>query len=255
MSKPCSNRRIARLVATAALFVLLPPAAHAAFPGKNGPLIVTQGGCNYELRYLSSLPWRGGDFTPITDPCDRAEEMGDEAFDIFNPAASPDGRTIVAMQHDTGYDGNGAGSSILAIQSDDSDRRTIPFPHTEQTCCASDPTFAPNGKRFAFSDAPSGEGGRTLWEMRLDGSDARTIHTRPACDRRSDTSCSFFRAPAWSPDGKFIAVVVDTTVFRRREKVPIKEGIWLMRAGDGKLVRRVADRGVWVDWAPDGRRL
>ena len=35
-----------------------------------------------------------------------------------------------------------------------------------------------------------------------------------------------------------------------------QEGLWLMRARDGKLVRRIAGRRVsTVDWSPNGRRL
>ena len=49
--------------------------------------------------------------------------------------------------------------------------------------------------------------------------------------------------------------MVQSRVYNRRARVPVKPGIWLMRAADGRLVRRVAKHGDWVDWSPDGRFL
>jgi Tol biopolymer transport system component len=252
-----------RTIARCASLLLLalaafPAAAQAAFPGANGPLVVSVEGCSFEQRYLATMPWRGGALTPITPQCDVADQSGEVGYDVISPDASPDGRTIIAVQQATPYDSVSGPPdfSFTTLRPDGSERKTTPLPHSEH-CCAHTPSFAPDGLRFAFDDdQPSGGQGGSIWETRLDGTGTRAIRRHPPCGpEHGRRNCSPFQNPRWSPDGKLIAIVVGMRGYDLSEPYPVKPGIWLIRARDGKLVRRIAKHGGWVDWSPDGRRL
>jgi Tol biopolymer transport system component len=95
------------------------------------------------------------------------------------------------------------------------------------------PTWAPDGRRFAYIAEPK-RGERRLMIARADGGERRTLVRN-----------AFY--PTWSPDGKRIAFV------RNYE-------VWVVRA-DGRGVHRVIGRRRHgaadgpLAWSPDSRRL
>jgi Tol biopolymer transport system component len=223
--------RLAAALAVAAT-ALLPAAAPASFPGGNGRLVVVVGGCE-EGRHLASAPWRGGALEPVTPECEPSHYYG--ANETFHPDASADGRTILAVQrHEE--------SGFVTMAADGSGRQFVPLP---EGAGGWQPSFAPDGERFAYS------GGFAIGVARTDGTGQRWL-TEPC----PEGNCVGVTDPHWSPDGKLIAVHVEHYGTVPKRPKPPARGLWLMRASDGKLVRRIAGPHARdPDWSPDGRRL
>jgi Tol biopolymer transport system component len=237
------------------LIAAAPPVASASFPGANGALVLAVEGCDRYHRHLVKMPWRGGAFTELTDPCQHATQEGAVDLDVYAPDASADGQRIVAQGEETDYSPVSGPRHFFftTISADGGDERRVALP--DGVVYPGGPSFAPSGARFAFHDDPF-SGGTAIWAARTDGSGAEAIRSKPTCgppDRSKN--CTAFLDPRWSPDGKLIAVEVESRRYSVRAPVPVRPGIWLMRARDGKLVRRLAKHGGWVDWSPDGRRL
>jgi eukaryotic-like serine/threonine-protein kinase len=95
------------------------------------------------------------------------------------------------------------------------------------------PSFAPDGKSFAYVSSQSGN--RDIYVQRVDGTTATNITS----DSPADDS-----EPAFSPDGAQI-------VFRSERD---GGGIFVMGV-TGESVRRVTDAGHNPSWSPDGRRI
>ena len=233
--------KLIRLLAGLGLCIAIAPvAASASFPGKNGRLVLALDGCNYE-RHLVSLPWRGGAMRPVTPSCPQPGLH----VDVTAPDASPDGRMIIAFQEQYSDSSDQINRAFTTMATDGRDRRTVEMPVGTEGPSA--PSFAPNGERFAF------HGGNAVWSAMTDGSDAEPIRSESPC---LGLSCTSLSNPRWSPDGELIAVTIKYYAGDLGGAPPIEPGIWLMRADDGSLVRRIAgERGDWVDWSPDGEHL
>jgi Tol biopolymer transport system component/predicted Ser/Thr protein kinase len=95
------------------------------------------------------------------------------------------------------------------------------------------PTFAPNGMMFAYSSDRSGDGNSDIWVQQVAGGPPLRLTTH----RANDTT------PSFSPDGSKI-------VFRsERDGGGIYEVATL---GVGGQERRLADRGYFPRYSPDG---
>jgi Tol biopolymer transport system component len=121
-----------------------------------------------------------------------------------------------------------ARSALSVMAADGSGLTAVPIA-ADPPVVGDKPSFAPGGLNLAYTRLQSGR--PTVWRTALDGSG----------DRRLGRGT----LPRWSPRGGVIAFAGQ------------RGGIWLMRARDGTLIRRVR-AGVSVtslDWAPGGRRL
>jgi Tol biopolymer transport system component len=116
--------------------------------------------------------------------------------------------------------------------------------------------LAPDGERFA-AEADRYQGGYdrgSLFEVPTDGSAATVTVKQPSCPGRP-RFCSTFENPRWSPNGKHLAVEVSTPKVKPGLRNSLKPGIWLIKADTGAPVRRIAKRGLEVDWSPDSKYL
>jgi Tol biopolymer transport system component len=184
--------------------------------------------------YLATVPWRGGEPTPITSNGCAISVGNPNPPGYTRPDASPDGRTLLAIRR---VDSSACCPDFVTLNADGSDITPVPVPSEDVTFDPSGPSFAPNGRSFAFESDD-------LWSVSLDGNDRRRIEEHWPCRRRS---CPTYEDPRWSPDGKLIAVKVEATS---------RSGLWLIRARNGKPVRRIArGRAFEHDWSPDGRSI
>jgi len=186
---------------------------------------------------------------------------------LQRPAFSPDGRRVAYV----------CGNFALCVASSDG-RRRARLTTTSPWVYDSAPTWAPDGRKLAFSSNRGGD--YRIFVVRADGSGLTALTRGKGADEN----------PAWSPDGARIAYdskvgrsfrlyIVSTTSRLRRPIGPRSgnatnpawspDGRWLafthkvasgsrieVVRNDGK-VRRILTRGPWRDdhatWSPDGR--
>ena len=231
------------LVAVASLVSAL-PAAHAAFPGRNGKLVVSLDRCEFHP-HLRALSIGGRDLGALTKPCEVVGKDAEFEDDVLRAASapdwSPDGERLVFVQ--SGAEPAG----LVTVAADGSDPQPIP-----STLGARSPSFAPDGLRVAFT-----EGGH-VWTVGFDGVAPRLLRAAASCPPNRG-NCTVFTGARWSPDGRRIAVVAEQFAFGPGRPAVPRPGIWLLDARTGKLVRRVVagdtSTPAEVDWSPDGRLL
>lgn len=267
-------KRTAILIA--ALLALLPAAARAAFPGRNGAIVYgyNEGGtvlddqtgddANYVEKSIRALGRYESRFiTGCTEIY--LTESACERQSFSDPAFSPGGARIVLD----------AGASLALVNFDGSDFRLLPAHGQDDGM----PAFSPDGSRLVFgAGAPIRYGRRShrsVWISNADGGDARRLVEGDAPAWSSRGWIAFVRqravyrirpdgtgrkllarnstAPEWSPDGRRLAVSYLGVRHHRTG------GVILMDA-DGRQAHLLRGNGATessneIAWSPDGRRL
>jgi Tol biopolymer transport system component len=204
----------------AALVALMPAhPATAAFPGANGLIAAELGfvpdGCEAVggFGWIVTMRSDGSAFRRLTN-C----EGRPRSANVSSPDWSPDGRQMLF-----------ASPRGVVVMAADGSRRRVVTPPAQHGEVISDPSFAPDGRRFVYER--NGSGGSVIWRGRTDGGGRRRLV-------RGST-------PRWSPDGRTIAYITGGGDMR------------LLAARTGKLIRRLGYGPLpgGLDWSPDGRHL
>jgi Tol biopolymer transport system component len=241
------------------------PHAHAAFPGRNGRIVVTsQGlaaGCEYTcdpLLELISLNPDGSDVRRLEVP------------HSFDPAASPDGRRL-AFQREGG---------IWTSDADGSHPRRL-------TDFGVQPSWSPDGRQIVLATPGGGDlymvasgggrprrlgtagsspawspDGRTIAYLVLGGSHGDVYVTDPRGRRphrlyRPPFAGGTVNALDWSPDGRNLVVEMRITLLGRAAAPGDPRryvGIGVL-SRDGRKYKRLTKTGFNPVWSPDGRRI
>lgn len=153
------------------------------------------------------------------------------------PSLAPDGRRLVVVRADGGYESSGPESTTLWVLGVDGSepRRLTEGPWDDE------PHWSPDGTAIAYST--TGPGSRGIMVVPAEGGKPRALLP----DGQTGD-----RAPAWSPDARRIAWIRGGGAGSRRSSV------WVADA-DGDGARQVTSAVVFdghnLDWHPDGRSL
>lgn len=165
------------------------------------------------------VDWSGAQNVQLTD------QPGIEYF----PSISPDGKSFVYAAD------SGSGFDIYHQAVGARNRVDLTADHEGDD---TQPAFSPDGQRVAFRSEREGGG---IYVMGILREDLRRV-------------ADFGYHPAWSPDGRFLAV---STFGRDRITVSTRgeQGIWIIDLETGE--RRELFRGLasLPAWSPDGRRV
>lgn len=150
------------------------------------------------------------------------------------PDWSPDGRLIAFANLRSGLRGISVINVAKALRGVAATRIVT---RTSDSVPEEQPTWAPDGKRIAFTSQRNG--GSDVWIVRRDGSKLRNL---------TSESFPLDESPSWSPDGTLIAFGSN-----RESSAETGGDIYVMKA-DGTDVRRItfSDSAYAPAWSPDG---
>ncbi len=163
-----------------------------------------------------TVPSNGGPTTRVTN----------DLLQKLTPAWSPDGTQIAFAGYKEVAGQAPTSVQLYVMNSDGSGVKLLGGSNVAQ------PAWSPDGSQIAFA----GEGG-TLFVIRADGADLRTLYTPPGGQ-------GFAFSPAWSPDGSAIAFVSGSTVNNLQVFIANIDGSALTQVTTGPF------DALDVSWAP-----
>ena len=233
------------LVSWCAVSIWQPAPAHAAFVGRNHWMIFSALESNGSIHV-----WRQGPDGALLDLTGTSSAEPVRGNDNFSPAWSPEqGAHVAFVSAKRRRDGHGPGDVWFMI----------PYPSRTHGSGLVNLTSSPDaddespawdftGGKLTWARAPIRDG-RTLafdiWRMSWLGLERTNL---------TPGTVSNDIEPAWAPRTRDIAFASN-----RRDGAGSEArktyGIWLMRANDGEIVRRIVAHGRAPNWSPDGTRL
>jgi Tol biopolymer transport system component len=196
-------------------------AAHAAYPGENG-LIVVSGNS-----FVRPGEARGLWLVDLTAPDERFRQLttGDDIW----PSWSPDGSEIAFERR------SGGSSDIYVVNADGSGLRAL----TADAASNHHPTWSPDGSQIAYASD-------TIYVIPAEGGPSR----------RLDGDDPFFaKNPSWSPDGERIAYSSGQRLPGDHISGP-NNSVWTVNLET--MTRQRVQRQPFdeeVDWSPDGTQF
>ena len=142
----------------------------------------------------------------------------------FEPAWSPDGRTIAYIHGDTVFGKTG----IYLIDTSGKNNHII-----YSSPSAYSPDWSPDGQWLVFSDQAE------IFKMKINGDSVTQL---------TPEGRNFF--PSWNPDGKMIVLSRSYAY----PEIPDVQGIWIMNSLNGNNKRKVCG-GVYPSWSSDGNYI
>jgi Tol biopolymer transport system component len=152
------------------------------------------------------------------------------------PMLAPDGAHVVAMA------GTWTATQLIVSALDGSHARAI----TDGSSIAWNNHWSPDGTRIAFTGRNQPDGELAVFVMNADGTGRRQVTMIPPEEGGAQW-------PVWSPDGRSIAVQVNSR---------LKKGsahIWIVNVASGEGRKLAAHDDAFLDetpsWFPDGKRI
>ncbi len=114
------------------------------------------------------------------------------------PVVSPDGRWVIYSLNEPSYEKDGAIIDLWIVPTDGS---AVPRRLTQTKAAESDPAWAPDSRRIAFSTKREGDDLAQIYVLDLAGGDAKRVTSAPTGAAR----------PLWRPDGQ--AILFESLVY------------------------------------------
>jgi dipeptidyl aminopeptidase/acylaminoacyl peptidase len=146
-----------------------------------------------------------------------------------SPRLSPDGRTLLFVSR-------AAGNADIYVQ-----RVGGHNPINITRDCLQDdsaPSFSPDGERIAFRSECDGGG----------------IFVMGATGESRNRVTDFGHDPAWSPDGRKLAVATEQTL-NPLNRIVVPSVIWILDVGTGEKRQLTSGDGMRPTWSPHGRTI
>lgn len=215
--------RAALLAVTCALATIQCDLAHAAFPGRPGPIVYSK------VHFDATTQGGGGLVAHGPRVGERPRQLTSNGNDR-EPAYSADGRWIAVVSRS-----ELVGPALIEVmRSDGSERRPV-------VAAGFAPAFFPNGSEIAFVRRVDGH--RHIFTVNIDGSGLRQLTRGPFDDFD----------PIVSPNGESIAFVSDRDRDSRRDRTDI-----FSIGAEGRNLRLLSDlprSQAEPDWSPDGEKI
>ena len=211
------HRKLILTAAAVAALGVSAPAAQAAFPGQNGPIL-----------FGTYAEDGSGIFTtsPSTSPSQ-----------LFATERTPDGLDISADGTRLAY--NESDFSIWVSAADGSGKKRLTPEGVEDFA----PSWSPDGKKIAFASREIESCDWTLWTMNADGTGRQELGSE------EDPVYGF--QPAWSPDGKKIAFTEYSCRLVRGDRGDHSIAVTDPAGSDVDYLTSGND----AEWTPDGKSL